>query len=105
MNSNPTSDDEQDQWPSDLIAFKWANTLSQGEQDALLTSSVRRLQNRINSALRQREIEVREEERERAIRIVGRPEFYDHEGRIDCQGIFDAIRRDSAQEGKEPSGK
>jgi hypothetical protein len=34
----------------DLIAYNWAESLSQGEQDVLLTSSLKRLQGMINAA-------------------------------------------------------
>lgn len=44
---NPTLQSEKP--PQDLIAFKWAETLSAGEQDVLLTSSLRRLQSMIDS--------------------------------------------------------
>jgi hypothetical protein len=39
--------------PPDLIAFRWAETLSTGEQDVLLASSLRRLQNMIDTAVRE----------------------------------------------------
>lgn len=39
-------------WTAGLIAFKWADTLSEAEQSELLTSSLRRLQNAINVAAR-----------------------------------------------------
>lgn len=35
--------------PRDLTAYQWAETLSTGEQDVLLTSSLRRLQDMIDS--------------------------------------------------------
>lgn len=34
----------------DLIAYNWAETLSQGEQDVLLISSIRRLRSMIDAA-------------------------------------------------------
>lgn len=45
------SNSAREQAPSDLIAFKWAESLSQGEQSTMLTSSIRRLQNAINAAI------------------------------------------------------
>jgi ribosomal protein S27AE len=54
----------EDPWPVDLIAFKWANTLSPSEQDALLADSVKRLQDAISAALQPKaetELEKREQ--------------------------------------------
>jgi hypothetical protein len=48
----PAAEQELEQWPDDLIAFKWADTLSEGEQSTLLTGSIKRLQERINIATR-----------------------------------------------------
>src|SRR5687768_13961641 len=67
---------EEEQWPHDLIAFKWANTLSQGEQDVLLAHNLKLLQQRINSALQHREQEVRKETitDEQITRVIMAPE-------------------------------
>jgi hypothetical protein len=42
---------KEETWPNDLIAFKWAETLSTGEQSVLLASSLKYLQARIDAAL------------------------------------------------------
>jgi hypothetical protein len=48
----PTEEDKQKaRTPSDLIAFKWAESLSMGEQSVLLTSNLKRLQSQIDAAL------------------------------------------------------
>lgn len=45
----PAPDEALEACPPDLIAFKWAETLSTGEQSVLLTSSLKRLQGTIDS--------------------------------------------------------
>lgn len=80
--------------PSDLIAWKWANTLSQSEQDVLLGSSVRRLQEAITTALRA--------ERERAARIaeaMAMGETYET-GRQKAINIAAAIRSKESSDGE-----
>jgi hypothetical protein len=94
-----------ERWPADLIAFKWANTLSQGEQDVLLASNLKSLQQRINAALRQREEEVRAE----CAKVADDHQTYQHRfEKVLCYGncaqvIAATIRRDdAAQEGEQP---
>ena len=40
-------------WPADLIAFKWANTLPREIQDKLLTEHLAHLQLAVNHAVKQ----------------------------------------------------
>jgi hypothetical protein len=54
MNDNSTTEQQAPEpqlepCPRDLIAFKWAETLSTGEQSVLLASSLKRLQSMIDS--------------------------------------------------------
>jgi hypothetical protein len=55
---------------SDLIAFDWAKSLSQGEQDVILVGHLKQLQSRINAALTTARAEQAERVWKEAIEIV-----------------------------------
>lgn len=90
---------EIDTSPSDLIAFKWANALSQGEQDVLLAPSIRRLQNAINSAL----TKAIGDERERCAQIADGCVQQNQTGAVkaarrgdmDTHDVLDSCKRES----------
>jgi hypothetical protein len=85
---------KQKTWANDLIAFKWVETLSQGEQSVLLSGNLKHLQERINQALQQ----AITDERARAARIIR-----EHRESDKCEGscwaiITEAICRDDTGE-------
>ena len=100
MKSN-SSTSKQEQWPNDLIANKWAETLSEREQNVVLTRSLKELQARISAALQHREQQIRER-----CAVIAETSYEQFQTGYNAgKWIAAAIRRDSAQEGEQSNGK